>query len=233
MKNLPKYLNIIFWIVVLINLTANLMKNQMLEYISKPLLMIILMVYFTLKMKTMRGKVFIWTFFALFFSWCGDLFLMFQATSSQYFLIGLVCFLLTHVCYIFDFSNLQFSREDHHPQGAFVNIRMVFLAMVGSAIYYLFYPGLGDLKFPVAIYTFVLILMAIFAVKRKGLTNDQSFILVYSGALLFITSDALIGINKFIRPINYAGLLIMATYVSAQYMIVRGILAHVRDAIND
>ena len=68
--------------------------------------------------------------------------------------------------------------------------------------------------------------MGIFALLRRGWTVDKSFIMVYSGALLFIMSDAMIAINKFMSPIIQAGLLIMATYIVAQFLIVKGILAH-------
>jgi uncharacterized membrane protein YhhN len=68
--------------------------------------------------------------------------------------------------------------------------------------------------------------MAIAAVMRKGRTVDKSFIMVYSGALLFIMSDAMIAINKFLNPLVQARLLIMSTYIAAQLLIVKGILVH-------
>jgi uncharacterized membrane protein YhhN len=50
--------------------------------------------------------------------------------------------------------------------------------------------------------------------------------MVYSGALLFIMSDAMIAINKFLNPLVQARLLIMATYIAAQFLIVKGVLIH-------
>jgi uncharacterized membrane protein YhhN len=79
---------------------------------------------------------------------------------------------------------------------------------------------------PVSLYTIVIITMAIAAVMRKGRTIDKSFIMVYSGALLFIMSDAMIAINKFLNPLVQARLLIMATYIAAQLLIIKGILIH-------
>jgi uncharacterized membrane protein YhhN len=88
------------------------------------------------------------------------------------------------------------------------------------------HPNLNDLLFPVILYTIVIIAMAIFAVRRKGRTIDKSFIMVYSGALLFIMSDAMIAIDKFLNPLVQARLLIMATYIAAQLLIVKGIIVH-------
>mgnify|MGYP000352624917 CR=1 FL=1 len=79
---------------------------------------------------------------------------------------------------------------------------------------------------PVVLYTMVIITMAIYALLRRGWTRDKSFIMVYSGALLFIMSDAMIAINKFMNPIVQARLLIMATYIAGQFLIAKGILAH-------
>ena len=75
--------------------------------------------------------------------------------------------------------------------------------------------------------------MGIFALIRRGWTLEKSFIMVYSGALLFIMSDALLAINKFMNPIVQARLLIMATYISAQFLIVRGIMLHENSAVAD
>ena len=40
------------------------------------------------------------------------------------------------------------------------------------------------------------------------------------------TKGTLIGIDKFMSPVIQARLLIMATYISAQFLIVKGILIH-------
>jgi uncharacterized membrane protein YhhN len=49
---------------------------------------------------------------------------------------------------------------------------------------------------------------------------------VFVGALLFMLSDCLIAINKFMMPIGHAELCIMSTYMAGQFLIVRGLLEH-------
>ncbi len=88
--------------------------------------------------------------------------------------------------------------------------------------------SLGDMKYPVILYSIVISTMLWIALDRKGKTNSESYILVSLGSVLFVISDSLIALNKFYSPINQAGLWIMTTYISAQFLIATGVLSHVR-----
>jgi len=50
--------------------------------------------------------------------------------------------------------------------------------------------------------------------------------MVIIGALIFMLSDTMLAINKFLEPIAYANVLIMITYIVAQYLIVSGLIKH-------
>ena len=88
------------------------------------------------------------------------------------------------------------------------------------------YPGLGDLLVPVLIYALVLLGMGVWAHKRRGATSTASFKLVALGAILFVVSDGLIAVNKFAYPIPAERILIMSIYMTAQYLIVQGLIQH-------
>ncbi|MFM8914325.1 MAG: lysoplasmalogenase family protein, partial [Flammeovirgaceae bacterium] len=68
--------------------------------------------------------------------------------------------------------------------------------------------------------------LSITALFRYGRTTSKSFTYVMMGALLFMTSDSLLAINKFLNPLPLSGISIMLTYCLAQYLIVEGIIAH-------
>ena len=53
--------------------------------------------------------------------------------------------------------------------------------------------------------------------------------MVLAGALLFITSDTLLAINRFISPLESARWAVMLTYGMAQLLIAWGALIHVLD----
>jgi uncharacterized membrane protein YhhN len=68
--------------------------------------------------------------------------------------------------------------------------------------------------------------MALAALHRYQKTNLQSFRMVMSGALIFMLSDSMIAINKFLDPLPFASMMIMITYILAQYFIVSGLIMH-------
>jgi uncharacterized membrane protein YhhN len=60
------------------------------------------------------------------------------------------------------------------------------------------------------------------ALNRYGKVNGLSYILVVIGAILFVASDSMIAINRFIEKFDFARVLTMACYITAQYLIVVG-----------
>ena len=81
------------------------------------------------------------------------------------------------------------------------------------------FPHLGDMLTPVAAYLFIILVMGISA--ALGAANHA---LVIAGALLFILSDSLIAMNRFLTPVPLSGFLIMMTYYLAQFSITFGSL---------
>ncbi len=71
-------------------------------------------------------------------------------------------------------------------------------------------------------YIFVISFMMMMASFRNLRVNVISFRLILFGAMFFLISDSLLAYNKFVQPFNYANLLIMATYMIAQYLITIG-----------
>ena len=76
------------------------------------------------------------------------------------------------------------------------------------------------------LYALTLLTMGIWAHKRRGATSSASFLMVSAGALLFVLSDSMIAINKFTIEVPAERLLVMSTYIIAQYLIIQGLLKH-------
>jgi uncharacterized membrane protein YhhN len=85
-------------------------------------------------------------------------------------------------------------------------------------------PSLGDLKIPVIVYAIILSTMLLFAFKGYFKWNSPANIYILVGAIIFVSSDSILAFDKFYEPIKFNSLLIMATYITAQYLIVVGIL---------
>ncbi|MBY0434026.1 MAG: lysoplasmalogenase [Cyclobacteriaceae bacterium] len=190
--------------------------------VAKPMIMLSLIGYY-LSVAKMRSPLFVR---ALFFGWAGDVLLLFQEENAGFFIGGLVAFLIGHVLYILSFRK---SRWTDVLGGLLPTQRIRFsfpVLLAGCGLITLLFPHLGNLKIPVIIYAVVLMVMALSALDRFGRTTSTSFWFVMSGAILFMISDSVLAINKFYSPFPYGGVVIMITYISAQYLIVRGVMEH-------
>ena len=147
---------------------------------------------------------------ALVFSLGGDVFLM---LPGNYFIPGLASFLVAHIFYIALFRQGQ-------PWFPSKRALLGVLA-VGAVMYSIVWGGLTDpvLKIAVAAYVTVISLMAAQAIGRAGALDDAAARRVALGACIFMVSDSLIAINKFIVPLELASLWILATYYAAQVLI--------------
>ena len=130
--------------------------------------------------------------------------------------------------YIVAYRQHQYGEQSDSLQGI-QKLRAAFpIVLAGTGLVVILYPALGDQKFPVVVYALVLVVMALNGLFRLGRTNTISFWLVFVGAMFFMVSDSVLAINKFLTPLPYAGLLIMSTYISAQFLIIEGLIAHTR-----
>jgi uncharacterized membrane protein YhhN len=204
---------IFYFILGAINIASGIANIDWLNYITKPLLMISLGIFYFQKTKanlTLQDKIML---AALVFSCFGDTFLMFQAKNPHFFLFGLGSFLLAQIAYCFIFS--KNGKRDLFKRIPFV--------LYSASLFYFLKPSIpNDFLFPIIVYTLAITWMGNQAVERQA--NPKSYQFVLLGAITFIVSDSLIAINKFAFSIPMAGLWIMATYIVAQYLIIEGIL---------
>ena len=78
--------------------------------------------------------------------------------------------------------------------------------------------GLGDLLIPVVVYALVISAMLWRALARLGSdVPKRSAVLAAAGAVSFVFSDALIGINRFVVAFEAAPYLLIATYWLGQW----------------
>lgn len=151
---------------------------------------------------------------ALFFSLAGDAFLMFEG----FFIPGLVSFLLAHVCYI------ALLRSDAPWLAS--RRAVACISLVAAAMYALLWLGglPAALRLPVLAYVGVIATMAAQAWGRHRVLRNPASLLVAAGASLFMLSDSLLAINRFVQPLPWAAVGVLATYYAAQALILHGFL---------
>jgi uncharacterized membrane protein YhhN len=158
---------------------------------------------------------------SLLLAWLGDMVISFAAKSDLYFIGGLAAFLLAQAVYI-----LLFKRSIRtHPQNRGYHIwAFSLLAAAVFGLLALLLPRAGNLAVPILVYAITIATMMVFAIKGWAHWPIQAADWLVAGAASFVVSDALLAINKFCLPLPFAGIGIMATYLFAQWAIVRAIL---------
>ena len=218
-SNLSFLFIILYFVVLAIEIYGDLKGPWTIVYFTKPLLMPLLLAYYLFNLPRENKD---WIIpISLLFSMLGDIFLMIRENREQFFIFGLVSFLIAHILYI-----VYFFKE---IKGKKWSLKIIpFVIFVIGFMAYLIPKLLKNeetqlLIGPVAVYAIVIAAMSYFASLRPSIPS-KSFYYVTTGSLLFILSDSCIAINAFVMPINYSGFIIMVTYGFAQYYIIRGIL---------
>lgn len=141
-------------------------------------------------------------------AWIGDVALL--GGGNQHFRAGIGAFALTHAGYAGSFV----SRGGRPPATTAVGITA---ASVAGA--WFFGRAAGELAPVVRAYALAIGAMAISASGVPGPSRRRTV----SGAVLFMVSDALIGLRRFVLPAGAwsraADLTVMATYGAAQWLI--------------
>lgn len=162
---------------------------------------------------------------ALFFSWLGDIFLMFDSIDSIYFILGLSSFLTTHILYILYFLRIS-------GNGSYLKQRPLMLLVIVAytiELLYILWPRLDMMRIPVTVYALVISTMLATAAWQYGKIKSAIALLFTAGALLFVLSDSALALNRFHDPIPGGGIFVMLTYVAAQTMIVLGSIRHQKE----
>lgn len=212
-----------FVVTAIVNLVGDISGIAILSDISKPLLVPFLGGYYMAGVTQYRSKPLL---IALMACWIGDVSLMFVGLNANWFMIGLLSFMVGHIFYIITYRQ---HRSESTENGLLTVQKIRFsipVVLAGTGLVVILFPFLGGLQFPVIVYATAIIVMVMNAIFRFGRTNSRSFWLTFAGAVLFMISDSLLAINKFLGEIEMGGTLIMLTYIIAQFMIVEGLRSH-------
>ncbi len=190
---------------------ARARRNALLEYVCKPATLVALVgTALALSPGHDAGARRAWFVAALVCSLAGDVLLMLPADR---FVAGLAAFLVGHLCYVAGFWA-------HGPGGLAFLVAVVVVAVVvvplGRRILGAIGAG-GGLRIPVALYMVVISVMLATALATGNVPAAV-------GAVLFVSSDAMIAWNRFVRPFRGADLGIMVTYHLGQAGLVLSLL---------
>ena len=202
-----------FMLFCLIDFFGIYLDKQMMVNFAKPMLMITLFWYYYSNAKKLN-KYFV---LGLFFSFLGDILLL--GTGEMYFVFGLLFFLIAHVFYIIIVLKIIQITKPKEFIIAGVPFLLLFLVLMN-----VLYAGLGSMKIPVIIYAMTISFFGIVSLILYLQAKTKISLLLLVGVLTFITSDTILALNLFYKKQSFYPLLIMMTYVLAQYLICRFVL---------
>lgn len=213
---LNKFWSIVFFILLLTNLTGIQGATPWMQYASKPLLLLVLSGWLIHATAGSANRLKLIVLSALLFSWAGDILLMFEKIKPEFFIAGLSAFLIAHLFYIIALNGIRKNWQ--------LQLNWLYLIpVIGfyAVMMYVLYPRLGNLKIPVIIYALVISAMLFFALQLLQAKQKIVYIILL-GAILFVASDSILAMNKFYARFHLAGFLVMLTYGFAQWFITNG-----------
>ncbi|WP_165779213.1 lysoplasmalogenase [Brumimicrobium salinarum] len=143
---------------------------------------------------------------ALVFALMGDIFLL----DKKFFIYGLTSFLIAHIIFIIGFVTLYGLSSPILP--------LLGLLVIGLLFFNYMRKSLGNLVIPVVVYILAILFMNWQAIGLLYHNQSLVFIFLGIGSLLFTFSDAILAIDMFKKPIQYAEILILSSYWSAIFI---------------
>ncbi|MHA1198066.1 MAG: lysoplasmalogenase [Candidatus Heimdallarchaeaceae archaeon] len=215
----------VFSSIAIIHLVGEFLSEQdgekylWIRYVTKPLLIPMLLAFYVVANTSINW----WVVVALIGGFLGDVFLMLPDPKKKrvWLRVGLVSFLLGHIFYIVAFILISQNFSHYRWWSIFLAIPFV----IGAIIVH---PRLtkhtGDMTIAVTAYIVIIGLMGISSTFLLGLGTTTGFILIYIGAWLFVISDILNGIAKFVVQFNYERVITMLTYILGQLLLILGLI---------
>lgn len=213
-----RYFAILFFAILFIDIFVKLNLEAIpFRLISKPLVVISLIIFFVKNNKSMQPKAG-YVIAALLSFLIGDILLVFYQFMPAY-IIGIILFIVGKLCYTKRFANQHdFSIVSLIPFFILCFVYMVFIML-------LVLNNLGSFFIPVLLYLFSCLLLLMFAVLRKGEVNKKSYFIILIGVVIGILCDSITVIQSFhYEDFPFHRILTMLLYGISQYFIITGLI---------
>ncbi len=129
--------------------------------------------------------------------------------TIQWFIIGLVSFLIGHLFYITAFLGTNEQKVPSAAKGILLLAGVIMVGVISGTLI-----GRGELVLAIAVFAYVAVILTM---GWTSFRTGSRFAII--GAMLFLISDTVLALNKFILDVPYSHQLIMFTYYGAQIFI--------------
>ena len=208
----------LYLIILIAHCTVIYMDLSVWRFYTKLLLIPILLILFLISYTGIKtGKRFFLPIIALLGAFMGDLLLAFD--GAQFFLLGMIGFMITHICNSMYFYSLN---KIHLKIATHAKWAMLVLSLVCSLIIFLIKENSGTFFLPIIVYMILIAIMAILSANLADSIkyNHPAVHYFIPGAILFVLSDGLLAINKFNLQDPKLDIFVMLTYGLAHLYLV-------------
>jgi len=205
-KTFPKFT--IFFVLLMGLEIAGLTVIPTFHMVSKAMIMAGLVGFYITVEKRQNNAFLLGLILAL----LGDCFFLYD--TPDFFKIGLVAFIGMQLCYL-----TAFNRKRRIPKNAdYLVSAGIGVVSLGTLLF--LWKDLGDSRALVAAYSVIIATTAIYAYLRHPKLRGYTILL--TGVVLLMISDSILAYDRFSSTIPYGQIIIMLTYMIAQYLIVTG-----------
>jgi alkenylglycerophosphocholine/alkenylglycerophosphoethanolamine hydrolase len=229
MNTITTLLLILFLIFALLNWIAVALEKRRLEYVVKPITLLLLILWFVSRSPRDIPPIGLWFLGGLAFSLAGDIFLM---IPGDHFLKGLIAFLIAHISYVIAFNLAGPVLNWASLIIAFV-VTVIAVLILRRLVFSMRTAGRTALITPVVIYAFFLGLTlwsATSTLLRPEWPRVAGWLTTVGGALFF-TSDTALAWNRFVGPHIGGRTFEMIAYHLAQLFLSAGVLVFIATSI--
>jgi len=204
----------LFAIAAGINVVVNLDRERFrwAVYLTKPLLMPLLLAFYL----TGAARVNWLVAAGLACGFVGDVLLMLPGEKQHWFMGGLAAFLVNLLLYSIAFG---LGAGGWWPLSPLTCLAIAAYLGFGAVMLCVLRRGLGSLAVPVIVYMGVILAMGLsaffFTLSHDGSIFQPALI----GSLFFIASDSILAYDRFRQRLRFGQMLVMATYLVAQFLI--------------
>jgi uncharacterized membrane protein YhhN len=190
------------------------------RFYSKLLLVPFLLLLFLIQFSGNRSsKNFLLPIIALSGSFLGDLLLAID--GAQFFLYGMLGFMVTHISnslYFYSLKSITITKANY------AKFALLCLSFACSFVVFTIKENAGAFFVPIIVYMFLIVIMAILSANlaESSSYNHSAIHYFIPGAVLFVLSDGLLAINKFNLQDASLDVFVMLTYGLAQLYLVMG-----------
>jgi uncharacterized membrane protein YhhN len=208
----PLLLTVLALLSVTAHLAAAALGVDALVFVFKPLTTLLVIALAWTLARTSAGEAprlyARWIVAGLVGSLAGDVFLMLR---GDWFVQGLAAFLVAHVCYIAAFRR---RARRLRPGLSALPYALGYVLLVARLA-----PHVGTLVGPVSLYGAVLVGMAWCALQAWMVRRTPAAAAAAIGGLLFVASDTLLALGRFVPGAPRSEVAVMTTYIAAQLLI--------------